>query len=81
VQLDNQRYYTNDAKEKLMFLGKVQNHIDRMGGRISGQDALTKQGLIHEKFEEVDKILNNAPQRYENQFGERRSSLPTNYHQ
>jgi hypothetical protein len=67
VQLDNQRYAQSTKQQKEMFLGKVANHMERLGGRFEGQDARTKLDIRDSKFSEIDKILNAAPQRYDNQ--------------
>jgi hypothetical protein len=76
VQLVNQRYVQTPKQQKEMFLGKIANHMGRLGGRYEGQYAKTKQEMKEIKFDEVDKILDSLAPRYENQRMDSSKKIP-----
>jgi predicted house-cleaning noncanonical NTP pyrophosphatase (MazG superfamily) len=73
-QMVNQRYVQTSQQQKEMFLGRMQSHMQRLGGRFEQQDAMTKQEFRDYKFDEVDKILDTVPKQYEEQRSTKRAS-------
>jgi predicted house-cleaning noncanonical NTP pyrophosphatase (MazG superfamily) len=73
-QMVNQRYIQTSQQQKEMFLGRMQSHMQRLGGRFEQQDAMTKQEFRDYKFDEVDKILDTIPKQYEEQRTTKRAA-------
>ncbi|KAJ3257187.1 hypothetical protein HK103_004885 [Boothiomyces macroporosus] len=66
-QMNNQRYETSEEKQRSMFFGRMQGHLERMGGRMPMQDALSKEEMKQIHFKEVDVILDAFQPRYDSQ--------------
>ncbi|KAJ3337486.1 hypothetical protein HDU91_001472, partial [Kappamyces sp. JEL0680] len=67
TKMVNQTYYMTEQKEKDMYMSKVEGSLNRMGSRFDNQRALSKQDVREQKFDEIDRILNNSSPRYESQ--------------
>lgn len=65
---ENQSFVPSDQKQKILFLGKVDSQIEKLGPRFDKQTALTREDNKLQKFDEFDKILDKTRQRYDKQY-------------